>query len=340
MRRPLLTLLALLPLLAAVPAAGETTLGIEGSRFTLNSRPAFLLGISYYGALGAPDEFVRQDLDDFRRDGFNWVRVWATWAGFDADVSAVNPDGSPRQPQLERLVRLVEACDERGIVVDVTLSRQNGVTGPPRLQSFEHHRRAVETLVTALRPYRNWYLDLSNERNIRDARFTPYEDLKRLRERVRELDPRRLVTASHSSDDESFAKEIEPYVKSVGVDFLAPHRPRDPGTTFQTDEATRRFIRRMEQLGRVVPVHYQEPFRRGYGRWQPGADDYVQDLRGAMSGGAAGWCFHNGDQRDAKDGRPRRSFDLRDKRLYDQLDEVERAVVHRLSTVVQSATKP
>jgi hypothetical protein len=332
------TLLSLLTLLLARAAPAETMLGVAGGRFTVDGRPTFLLGVSYYGTLGAPDEFVRRDLDDFRRDGFNWVRVWATWAAFGEDVSAVG-DGLPRQPYLDRLVKLVRACDERGIVVDVSLSRQNGVSGGPRLQSLEHHRRTVETLVGALRPHRNWYLDLSNERNIRDARFTPYEDLKQLRDRVRELDPGRLVTASHSSDDESFADEIEKYVKTVGVDFLSPHRPREPDSAAQTEDATRQFIRRMGQLGRVVPVHYQEPFRRGYARWQPSADDYLHDLRGAIAGGAAGWCFHNGDQRDASDGRPRRSFDLREKRLYDQLDDVERAVVRQLGPVVKSATK-
>ena len=33
--------------------AGDTRLGINGADFTLNGQPAFLLGISYYGALGA-----------------------------------------------------------------------------------------------------------------------------------------------------------------------------------------------------------------------------------------------------------------------------------------------
>lgn len=42
---------------------------------------------------------------------------------------------------------------------------------------------------------------------------------------------------------------------------------------------------------------------------------------------AAGWCFHNGDQRERPDGRPRRSFDLRETSLMEQLDEIERAIV-------------
>ena len=41
-----------------------TELGINGTQFTLNGTPTFLYGISYYGALGAPEEFIRRDLDD------------------------------------------------------------------------------------------------------------------------------------------------------------------------------------------------------------------------------------------------------------------------------------
>src|SRR5689334_14921626 len=53
---------------------GRTVLGIQGTRFTLNGRPTFLLGISYYGGLGASEESVRRDLDDLRRHGFHWLR--------------------------------------------------------------------------------------------------------------------------------------------------------------------------------------------------------------------------------------------------------------------------
>lgn len=91
----------------------------------------------------------------------------------------------------------------------------------------------METIVTALKPYRNWYLDLANERNIRDPRFTSFAELKELRDLVKRLDPKRLATASHN---------------------------------------------------------------------------------GAKAGGAAGWCFHNGDQKGEPEGRPRRSFDMRERR--------------------------
>src|SRR5262245_14278214 len=69
---------------ARLPAAEAehkpaTRLGIKATAFTLNGKPAFLFGISYYGALGAPEGTIQRDLADARKHGFNWIRVWATW---------------------------------------------------------------------------------------------------------------------------------------------------------------------------------------------------------------------------------------------------------------------
>ena len=184
---------------AELTASGRTVLGVEGSRFTLNASPAFLVGFSYYGALGASEDFVRKDLGDFQSRGFNWLRVWATWASFDNDVSAVDTKGEPRQPFLNKLDWLLAECDRRGLVVDVTLTRGKGSPGAVargRLPDLEAHQRAVESLVTALKPHRNWYLDLANERDVRDDRYVSVAELKALRDLARKLDPQRLVTAS------------------------------------------------------------------------------------------------------------------------------------------------
>jgi hypothetical protein len=301
-------------------SASRSELGVRGGRFTVNGKETFLCGISYYGALGASEETIRRDLADLKRHGFNWLRVWATWAAFSNDVSAVDAEGRARQPFLRKLQWLVAECDRQDLVVDVTLSRGNGVSGPPRLQTPEAHRRAVETLVVTLKPHGNWYLDLSNERNIQDKRFTSLAELARLRELARTLDGRRLVTASHAGD--ITRDELREYLLDVRVDFLAPHRPRDATSAAQTKGQTLAYRAMMKEIGRTVPVHYQEPFRRGYG-WQPRAEDYVTDWQGAKAGGAAGWCFHNGDHRATQDGQPRRSFDLRSARLFEQLDGEE-----------------
>ena len=306
-------------------AARAAEIGIDGSRFTLNGEPAFLLGCSYYGGLGATEQTVRGDLDELKRHGFNWVRVWATWSAFDHDVSAVaGDDGRSRSPYLGRLKHLVEDCDERGIIVDVTLSRGNGATGPARLQDLHAHRKAVETILKSIGDRKNWYLDLGNERNIKDPRFVPFEDLADLRALVKRDDPTRLVTASHAGDLSK--DDVEAYLKKVPVDFISCHRPRDKGSPAQTAGKTkqvRQWIGEVVGAGKEVPLHYDEPFRRGYADWEPTADDFRADLEGARSAGAAGWCFHNGAQKNGPDGRPRRSFDLTDRSLFVQLDAEE-----------------
>lgn len=94
----------------------------------------------------------------------------------------------------------------------------------------------------------------------------------------------------------------------------------------------------MKLMGRVVPIHYQEPLRRDFSpQWQPAPKDFIDDLQGAINGGAAGWCFHNGVTFTAQggwNGRPRRSFDMREQRLFEQLDRVEMQTITNLSYII------
>jgi len=195
------------------------------SRNTLHDRwPGdFLYGISYYAGLGASEEFLQKDLDDMKRYGFNWIRVW---------------------------------------------------------------------------------------------------------------DPERLVTASHGGDISR--DELREYLQTVAVDFISPHRPRAANSPAQSRAKSEEYIRWMKELGGLFPVHYQEPFRRGSAKWEPTAGDFITDARQARLGGAAGWCLHNGAEQTTPGGRPRRSFDLREKRLFDQLDGEERKAMEELRKLSSS----
>lgn len=312
-----------------------TTLSIEadGRRFGLNGRIAFLLGASYYAGLGASRDFVEDDLTDLKVHGCNWIRVWATWAAFGDNVSAVDPAGEERQPFFDRLLWLCEFADKLGFVVDVTLSRGDGLVGAGLLGGDEAHLAAAELLAEALRPRRNVYLDLGNERNIQDDRHVLIAFVQALRDRVKKVDPDRLVTASHAGDIDP--DRLYEYVRTAKVDFLAPHRPRNADSPAQTQQKTATACIRLARLGKVVPVHYQEPFRRGFSAWQPKPEDFLADLAGAVGGGAAGWCLHNGHAFDGPDGRPRRCFDMRsaEGRLIDQLEDAERAVLRKAAEV-------
>lgn len=309
--------------------ASATTLEIQGSRFLVNQEATFLLGTSYYGGIGASGDFVDSDLRELKAHGFNWIRVWATWSAFGNNVSAVDAEGKAREPHLSQLRHLCEKAGQLGMIVDVTLSRGNGIVGSGLLPSQEAHLNAVTILTGELRQFRNIYFDLANERNIRDRRHVTFEELRVLRNRIRELDAKRLVTASHAGDIPT--EELRDYFIVVQVDFISPHRPRNAKSPHQTAEKTQEYLRNIRELGKIMPVHYQEPFRRGFGNWQPEAHDFLLDLKNAKLGGAAGWCLHNGDVRKKDDGRPRRSFDMREVegRLFEQLDEEEQMVVEQ-----------
>lgn len=314
-------------------AASMTKLGVSGSRFTINDEETFLFGISYYGALGAPRDFIRSDLDDMRKFGINWIRVWATWAAFGHDISAVNKKGKAREPYLSQLKWLVAECDKQGIVVDVTLSRGAPIAGDSNLHSsMEVHQRAVETIIKALKPYRNWYLDVSNERSCKDKRYTTFAEVRKLLDAAKLIDPERLITASGGGDIPH--NEMEGYLLKAKVDLLCPHRPRSTKSAHHTQAKSREYLKWMKEIGRIVPVHYHEPFRRGFTRgWEPKAADFITDALGSLKGGAAGWCLHNGNdlQRRNKKGKALRSFDMREKRLFDTLDEEEMTALQKLS---------
>jgi hypothetical protein len=326
---------AMVLLALSAPAARGVELGAERDRFTIDGKPTFLLGCSYYAGLGAPEGTARSDLDELHRLGFNWIRVFADWTAYETDLSAVDAaTGQPRQPSLQALVRLCDECNRRGMIVDVTLARGTGVGGRPCLHDLPAHRRAVETLVNALQAEKNWYLDLSNERNIRDSRYTSITELAALRSAARALNPRLLVTASHGGD--ASRDEVEAYLKTAHLDFVSIHRPRDAHAARQGAEMTRQYRAWIREIGSVVPLQYDEPFRRGYGSWEPTAADFQADLQACRRAGAAGWCFHNGDTHATPDRQPRRSFDLKAHTLFEQLDAEERKFLAH----VQSMSKP
>jgi len=47
-----------------------------------------------------------------------------------------------------------------------------------------------------------------------------------------------------------------------------------------------------------------------------------------------GWRLHKGDQKDKPESKPHRSIYMREQRLFDQLDEVEKETLSRLSELL------
>ncbi len=326
------------------------TMDASAGKFLINGKPAFLLGVSYYGGLTLEAREAEADLRRMAALGFNWIRLWCTWGSRGHDVSAVTADGQPRQPYMGRLLDYCRLADGLGMIVDVSFQRgvpQEARKESPALDSFadcpwvmspvvlhQRHLAAVQTVTEALKPFRNVYIDVANERNIHPLLPVAFDEAAEMIAMVRQTDPERLVTISDAGDINDSA--LADYINHAKVDFLTPHRPRHAASPSETEARTRHYRQMAAQLGRPMPVHYQEPFRRDFTPWQPEVDDFMTDLAGAARGGAAGWCLHNGYSRNSPDGYPWRGFDLRCGPLFDQLDEVERGVLEQAGQVVAS----
>ena len=314
----------LVAIVSAVPICAAT-LGIsaDGRHFTINGVPTFLNGISYYAGLSANSTFVTKDLDDIKARHLNWIRVWTFWGdGKDGSFAALTREGEVREPYMGRLKSLIEECNKRELIVDVTMSHGN----EPAPGDQTQHLACAKTLAKELKPYRNVYIDVSNERDVGDARFVSVEDVGKLITAIKSIDPTRICTASGTPGSRD---DLGKFLTVGKLDFIATHLGRDPGDPAKTVGRVREFIGWMKQLGRRVPIHLQEPFRRGYTPgWEPAVDDYFRDCTGAKIADAAGWCLHNGSNRNSSDHKPQRSFRMTDAdgRLFDQLDEVERIV--------------
>jgi len=312
---------------ACCAPVSAATLGItaDGRYFTIDGAPTYLLGVSYYGAqtISTP-EFVTQDLDDMVARGFNWIRVWSTWDATDTgsgDCSVLTPAGAVREPYMTRLKTLIAECNNRGMIVDVSMCRGSG--GPNNLAE---HLAYAQILATHLASYPNVYFDIANECDVQDSRYVPPSEITQIVARCKQYKPGVLCTASQGATS---ASDLYNKYIATGCDFMAPHLCRDQGCAAQTYGTVANFITWMGQYGRRMPVQLQEPFRRGYGSYNPVLNDFLTDCAGGKDAQAAGWCFHNGWNNGS---RPYRCFDMRDGegRLFAQIDSEEWQVVNQV----------
>ncbi len=313
-------------------SAHAVTIGIsaDGRYFTIDGVPTYLNGVSYYGATSITTaSFRTSDLDDMVADGFNWIRVWGHWqwpTGTGEDVSVLTYNGQVREPYMTRLKALITECNSRGIIVDVSLNRDgNGDWVGARTQA--NHLACVQTLATQLLPYRNVYIDVANERDVGDDRYVSLSECGQLIDAIHAIDADRLCTASGVPSSQTDLANF----RNVGkLQFITPHLCRSSGCSAQTITTVNTYNTWMTNLGWRIPIHLQEPFRRGYTSYNPVEDDFLRDCNGGKLAGAAGWCLHNGANGT---GAPYRSFLMSDAqgRLYAQWDSVEVYVTNELT---------
>ncbi len=302
-------------------------LAASGDRLTLDGQPQFLLILSYFDGLrtmaSAPQRVV-SDLtyikNTIRAHG---IRVLVNWCDYRETASPgcapvrdtlIQADGSLRQPSLEALGDLLEAAAERGLVVDLTLTKdavRHPVSGEKDAAPFGAYRDAIRKLVAheSIRPYRNFLIDVQNEL-LCHSDLTVDQALE-IRHAIHEVDPARLVTVGGvcwdpPAPDNGPAKigrlagrRLE-FTGKPGFSIAAHHNDRDPpGDTPWSEHLVVEAGQIAHGLSPArLPIYFQEPPAFAFARFPNDSDDgdpdrWRQAIRNAKAAGVAAFTFHS-----------------------------------------------
>lgn len=306
-------------------------LGIAGDRFSINGTPTFLLGVSYFDALG----WKASDFDELAARQFNLIRIWMDWRVWtDRSRTFFDVDGTLRYPQT--LLALVRAAGARGLMVDVTILNGASLSHdiPQAMHGIGAAENAVRKTVGLLKDEPNVFFDLVNEHDGRDSSLALHATMAALVGAARQADADAMITFSScdacrphllASDTTAHGTMVNEEL-DAGSQWLTPHFSRCGEWSNLIDVRVRTLKQYLQSTGRNVPVYLQEESRRkgvNCGT-DPTQADFLQAATEARDAGAAGWVFHT----DA-------GFDLSGSQtFFSRLDNTERATVDALGRAV------
>lgn len=210
-------------------------LGIDGTRLTLDGKPFFFQGLSFFNALYNPtfnesaEERLRW-LRTFKANGINCLRIWCQWdfapprtfADVGAEHSMFTETGDIREEHYSTLTSLIEALDSLDMVLEVSMFANER---RPYFLAIAAQERAARLLTGRLRPYGNLILQIWNEQSAEVMRYFAI---------IKTTDPQRIVTSSPGSSVSPAVPfdHVGDEVQNSAFDVLTPHTLRREGYPF------------------------------------------------------------------------------------------------------------
>lgn len=167
MRRIILSILVCL-FFGNVCFSGEFVFSVKGNKMYLNEHEFKVIGLRCSNALisDATAEQLIKNLSVFKSYGINTVSVYFMGSRF-GDVKGYRPDASLDPVYTKRMSRIIEAADEKGMVVLVGCLYWSTSKGKEELGGWEQGdaNKAVANTVAWLckNNYRNVFVDCDNE---------------------------------------------------------------------------------------------------------------------------------------------------------------------------------
>jgi hypothetical protein len=307
-------------------------LGIAGAQFTVDGTPRFLVLVSYFDALRAPDAVIEADFAWLRRHGIDGVRIFPNWwrcdagkcGGHPGDDTLMAPDGTLRPTALARLKAVLAAAGRHGLLVDVSFARETvrdakGVELAPAA-----YAEGLRATIAALGPDPHLMFDLQNEvYQNRIFSESAGEDAPKVAALARRLDGegRIVFVSSNSPEIERYA-----YADPAAIDVLAVHDARERNWHDRTPAVVRDLVALAKRRG-VKPIYLQEAQAWQDERAPDRVERFLDAAARARRAGAAAWTFHT-----------RSAFVLRDGRsMQTQASADERRVIEQLRARVDAA---
>ena len=221
MRRisPLLFALALLLSLALpTPAlAGKYRFAVKADQLLLNDTPFKVLGLRMSNALisdESTDQLIK-NLDVFKDYGVNTVSVFLMGSRF-GDIKGYQPDASLDPVYSARLAKIIEAADDRGMVVLVGCLYWSTSKANEDLKSWtqEDANKAVANTVAWLskNKYQNVFVDVDNEG---------------MAHANKKWDDAKMIDAGHAVDPTIMLAYNFPSAPPANADLLIHFSPKD-----------------------------------------------------------------------------------------------------------------
>jgi hypothetical protein len=317
-------------------------LAVDGSRFTIDGTPRFLVLVSYFDALRASDAVLDADFAWLRRHGIDGVRIFPNWwrcaeqrrcGGHPgADTLMAAPDGRLGADRLARMQQVLARAARHRLVVDLSFARETVRDPQGAMLAVGPYADGLAAALNGLGPAPHVMVDLQNEvyQNRLYAEGAA-EDAPKVAALTGRLAAKgRILFVSVN------APEAERYVYcgvaaacpagAAPSDVIAVHDAREPNWHDRTPAVVRDLLAMAARRG-PRPIYLQEPMPWQDERNPDRLERFLDAAARAKRAGAAAWTFHT-----------RSAFILRDGRsLQAQMSADERRFVEQVRARVDAA---
>jgi hypothetical protein len=203
-------LTCLLSIFISYTPAISQELSINGHSFYLDEKSFNMWGVRVASA-SQNDDYAKSlisNLDDYKASGINSISVFLQGSSGGFSEPFKNGGLEIQNDDWKRLVRIIEACAKKEMVVIVGIFYQRTVKDPEisNLKTEVEIRNAVKTVTKKLKPYRNVIINIANEQNsshykaFKAFNINKPENIISLCEVVKEIDPDRIVGGGGYND--------------------------------------------------------------------------------------------------------------------------------------------